>query len=159
VADLNQAIQKTLVHEGGYVNNPNDKGGPTKYGITQADMPGVDMSTISQIEAIAYYREHYWKDLYSQINSQLVAEKLFDMGVLMGVGTAVKLLQVTIKNRMMIVPDGVFGPQTLADVNLQRSDELLSCYRVTLLNHAVNIAGANPKDSEFIQGWITRINS
>jgi lysozyme family protein len=158
MADFNQAIQKTLIHEGGYVNNPNDKGGPTKYGITQADMPGVNMQTISQIEAIAYYRAHYWKDLYSQINSQLVAEKLFDMGVLMGVGTAVKLLQTTLKSTIMIVPDGVFGPQTLTDVN-QVGDALLQSYRNMLLHHAVNIAGNAPNDSEFLHGWMNRINS
>jgi lysozyme family protein len=158
MADFNQAIQKTLIHEGGYVNNPNDKGGPTKYGITQADMPGVNMQTLSQTDAIAYYRAHYWKDLYSQITSQLVAEKIFDMGVLMGVGTAVKLLQLTIKNSMMIVPDGAFGPQTLTDVN-QIGDALLGSYRTVLLNHAINIVNNNPNDGGFIQGWITRINS
>ena len=158
MADFNQAIQKTLIHEGGYVNNPNDKGGPTKYGITQADMPGVNMQTITQDQAAAYYRAHYWKDLYSQVTNQLVAEKLFDMGILMGVGTAVRLLQITMQTTLNVVSDGVFGPATLMSVN-QQGDDLLGRYRTTLINHAINVVNNNPNDGGFIQGWINRINS
>lgn len=157
MADFNQAVQKTLVHEGGYVDNKNDKGGPTKYGITQADMPGVDISGISAAQAVEYYREHYWKDLYSQINDQSIAEKLFDMGVLFGVGTAVKLLQITIAKDISIVSDDNFGPQTLADVNQETA--LLPAYRATLLNHCMNIVNVNPGDAVFVQGWVNRINS
>jgi lysozyme family protein len=155
--NYNQAVQKTLAHEGGYVNNPNDKGGPTKYGVTQADMPGVNIADITAEQAAAYYSEHYWKPLYSQINDQLLGEKLFDMGVLFGVGTAVKLLQITLANSISIVSDGNFGPQTLADVN--QHSNLLPAYRATLLNHCMNVVNANPNDAVFLQGWINRINS
>src|ERR1700686_393552 len=100
MADFNQAVAKTLVHEGGYVDNPNDPGGATKYGITQADMPGINIADITTEQAVAYYAEHYWKTLYSQITDQSLAEKLFDMGVLFGVGTAVKLLQIALVNKV-----------------------------------------------------------
>ena len=159
MADFNQAIQKTLIHEGGYVNNPHDSGGATKYGITQRDMPNIDIRNLTQEQAVEYYREHYWKDLYSQIAYQLLAEKLFDMGVLMGVGTAVRLLQLTLKNKIAIVPDGVFGPETLTDINQRDGAELLGSYRVMLNQHCINIVNNNPNDSDFIQGWINRINS
>jgi lysozyme family protein len=174
MADFNQAIQKTLIHEGGYQNFAHDKGNwynginyGTKYGITPQDIVTYFPSLISDLncvrnlttdQAVTIYKAGYWKDLYSQINSQLLAEKLFDMGVLMGVGTAVKQLQITIKNTMMIVPDGAFGPQTLSDVN-QCGEPLLATYRTTLLNHAINIVNVNPNDTEFIHNWITRINS
>jgi len=158
MADFNQAIQKTLVHEGGYVNNPHDKGGPTKYGITQKDLPGVDITSITPEQAAAYYSENYWKSLYSQINSQLVAEKLFDMGVLFGVKTAVRLLQITMQNEINIVSDGNFGPETLSDVN-QESEDLLLRYRTALIQHVVNIVNHNPGDGIFVNGWVSRINS
>ncbi len=158
MADFNQAIQKTLVHEGGYVNNPHDKGGPTKYGITQKDLPGVDITSITPEQAAAYYSENYWKSLYSQINSQLVAEKLFDMGVLFGVKTAVRLLQITMQNEISIVSDGNFGPETLSDVN-QESEDLLLRYRTALIQHVVNIVNHNPGDGVFVNGWVSRINS
>ena len=82
MADFTQAVQKTLIHEGGYVDNPHDTGGPTKYGITQADMPGQDIAAITSAQALDYYHEHYWKQPYDEIEDQLLGEKLFDMGVL-----------------------------------------------------------------------------
>jgi lysozyme family protein len=154
MADFKTSVAKTLVHEGGYVNNPDDKGGPTNFGITQADMPGVDMRAITPEQAMEYYREHYWKDLYSQIDSQDVADKLFDMGVLTGVGEAVKLLQ----RSLSITADGVFGHGTLTAVN-QVGDSLLDDYRATLRAHYEAIVAAHPVDAEFIDGWENRVNS
>ena len=156
MSDFRKAVEKTLVHEGGYTDNPHDKGGPTKYGITQEDMPGVDIASITPEQAVAYYQEHYWKPLYSQIADQALGEKLFDMGVLFGVGTAVKLLQISMDNSVQIVTDGDFGEETLADVN-QYGD--IGRYRTVLLNHCMNIVNANPDLSVFVQGWVNRIRS
>lgn len=158
MADFKIAVQKTLVHEGGYVNNPHDHGGPTKYGITQTDMPGVSIKDITPDDASTYYQEHYWKTLYSQIISQGLAEKLFDMGVLFGVGTAVKMLQISMSHEISLVSDGQFGPNTLAAVN-QSTYDLVPGYKTTLIQHVVNIVNHNPGDGVFINGWITRINS
>ena len=110
MADAKISIAKTLVNEGGYVDNPNDSGGPTKYGITQRDLPGEDIEKLTPERATAYYLENYWKALYSQIDSQAVADKIFDMGVLFGVGTAIKLLQnILASNRLT----AIFGEHTL----------------------------------------------
>jgi lysozyme family protein len=158
MADFRTALQKTLIHEGGYVNNPHDRGGPTKYGITQADMPERNIADITTDDAAGYYLDRYWKPLYSQIVDQLVAEKLFDMGVLFGVKTAVKLLQFTMQHKINVVSDGVFGEETLADINGETAD-VLARYRTTLIQHVVNIVNVNPGDNVFIHGWINRINS
>jgi lysozyme family protein len=157
MADMEQAIRKTLTHEGGYVNNPNDPGGATKYGITQADMPGRNMADITQDEAAEYYREHYVKPFYAQITDQLLAEKIFDMGVLFGVGTAVNLLQIAMVNKVSLVTDGEFGPGTLAAVN--QNANLLPSYRVVLINHCVSIVNSKPETGVFVHGWVARINS
>jgi len=155
MADFNQAVNKTLIHEGGYVDNPNDSGGPTKYGITQADMPGQNIKDITPEQAVVYYTEHYWKPLYSQIVSQLIAEKLFDMGVLFGVGTAVGILQLALG----VTVDHSFGPNTLAATNQAEETPLLNTYKANLVTHTFNIATANPKDRVFLKGWASRINS
>jgi len=156
MGDFNQAVQKTLIHEGGYVNNPADKGGPTKYGITQADMPNLNIATINQAQAESYYLEHYWKPLYSQITDQLLCEKIFDMGVLFGVGTAVKMLQISMAKEINLVSDGTFGPNTLAATNMYGD---LNAYKQTLLAHIISVVTANPGDSVFIKGWTSRVNS
>jgi len=182
MADFNQAVQKTLVHEGGYQANVHDTGNweggketrdaylaskdpallvhlkGTKFGITCHDMPGVEIKNLMAQDAIAYYSEHYWKALYSQIVDQSIAEKLFDLGVLFGVGAAVKILQITIEQDISIVSDGNFGPTTLADVN-QEGPDLLPRYKTTFIQHCINIVNNNPADGVFVQGWINRINS
>jgi lysozyme family protein len=155
MADFRTAVLKTLTHEGGYVNNPNDSGGATNFGITQKDLPGQDMQLLTEDQAVNYYDEHYWKSLYSQIDSQLIADKLFDSGVLFGVGTAVTILQLTLS----IVQDGAFGPGTLTAVNQADETSLLLGYKTNLVTHAFNIAIAHPQDRVFIKGWTSRINS
>ncbi len=182
MADFNQAVQKTLVHEGGYQANTHDTGNwvggkatrdaylaskdpallvylkGTKFGITCHDLPDVEIKDLTVEQAIEYYREHYWKPLYSQIVDQSVAEKLFDLGVLFGVKVAVKILQITIAQDMSIVSDGVFGPTTLSDVN-QEGPDLLPRYKTVFIQHCINIVNNNPDDGVFVNGWIGRINS
>jgi lysozyme family protein len=154
MADFNEAVKITLSFEGGYTEYENDPGGPTNFGITQSDMPGVDMRTITQQQAIDYYQEHYWKPLYSQIENQAVANKLFDMGVNLGVGTAIKMLQEVIG----VPVDGSFGPNTLAATN-EAGEELLPAYKARLVKHYQAVVATDPEDAEFLVGWLRRANS
>lgn len=177
MADYKQAVQKTLIHEGGHVNNPLDAGGETYRGVSRKNWPNwsgwdiidnykshllfpkiLDSDTKLQGLIIEFYREGYWKDLYSQLTNQSLAEKLFDMGVLFGVKTAVKMLQISMTNEIGVVSDGVFGPNTLAAVN-QSGIDLLPGYRTTLIQHVVNIVNVKPDQGIFINSWVARINS
>lgn len=157
--NIETAIQKTLVHEGGYTCNEADPGGATNFGIIQADMPGTDMRTITQEQAIEYYRQHYVKPLYAQIEDQLVGEKLFDMGVLFGVGTAVEILQKALAAFFPISIDGGFGAETLSAVNQSDGPSLLNAYKTLLVSHALGVANAHPPSRVFVAGWGRRINS
>ncbi len=104
---------------------------------------------------MSYYLEHYWKPLYNQITSQAVANKLFDLGVLFGVGTAVKNLQITFNLEM----DGVFGPVTLARVNSSDPTRLLNDFKSEMSAHAKAIAAGNSNEAPDLNGWLRRINS
>jgi lysozyme family protein len=154
MANFSIAISITLDpdHEGGYNNDPDDSGGETNFGITQADMPGVSIKDLTIDRATAYYLDHYWKVLYSQIESQAVANKLFDMGVLAGVGTAVRMLQIA----MGITVDGNFGPFTLMHLN-QVGDSILPAYMTRMEKHYADVAAKNPKDAKFLKGWERRV--
>ena len=154
MASFSIAVALTLQHEGGYVDNAVDPGGATNMGITQADMPGQDMKTLTVAQATYYYLQNYWKPFYSQISNQAIASKLFDLGVLFGVATAVKGLQQVLS----LVVDGVFGPMTLAAVNAA-SGSVLGDYKNVMNQHAAGIAAANPRESIFLAGWLRRINS
>ena len=155
MADAKTAISITLQHEGGFVDNPNDPGGATNMGITQRDMPGQNIRELTVDQAVEYYSEHYWKPLYSQINSQSIANKLFDLGVLFGIGTAVGVLQTA----MNITHDGVFGPGTLDAVNQADVTKLLQDFKNAMTDRALNVVKMNPKEQIFLKGWLTRINS
>ena len=160
MADFKTAVLITIDddHEGGYVDNPNDKGGPTKYGITQADMPGRVIKDLTPDDAIKFYSERYWKPMYSQINDQGVGNKLFDMGVLFGVGEAAYLLQ----RALNFLPDKwtkIFDQDTLDATNASVPSDLLKRFKARLLTHATNIINANPNDHGFRNGWDRRIES
>ena len=169
MADARTAILITLdlAHEGGFQNDPKDRanwtGGQvgvgeligTKYGITTLDMPGIVIADLTPEQAIAYYTEHYWKALYSQITSQAIANKLFDLGVLFGIGTAVKNLQTALD----IDADGYFGPITLARTNAASAPLLLSMFQQEMVAHARAIGLGNPNEAHDVDGWVRRINS
>lgn len=155
MADSKVSILKTLVHEGGFEDLPQDSGGPTKYGITQADLPGQDIADLTEEQAVAYYQETFWKPLYSQIAGQNLADKIFDCGVLFGVGTTIKYLQECLGLR----PDGIFGPMSLSLANAETEYTILNCLKVKLMQHANDLVAKYPKNQIFLKGWLARVNS
>ena len=171
MADAKTAILITLDvnHEGGYQRNPRDRanwtGGEigkgelvgTNGGITALDLPlGMDIEHLTEDQKISYYQHGtYWKPLYSQIASQLAANKLFDMGVLFGVGTAVRLLQDVVG----LTPDGLFGPETLSAVNAEHDTTLLPAFKSRLHQHVKDVVEKRPTDAEFASDWNRRIDS
>ncbi len=124
-------------------------------GITQRDLPGVDIRSLTADVAMSYYRREFWPSYYNQIDSQVVANKLFDMGVLFGLTEAIMLLQLILN----LHADGAFGSMTLSSVNAQPPDQFLSQYKQRLATHARNIVAAKPSQVIFLQGWLNRINS
>jgi len=169
MADARIAILITLdpAHEGGFQKNPHDRanwtGGQvgvgtlvgTNGGITALDLPGADIEHLTVDQKVAYYLEHYWKPLYSQIADQVIANKLFDMGVLFGIGTAVKALQFALD----VTADGIFGPQTLARLNASYTPITLPDFKAGLHAHASAVAAANPEEARFLPDWQRRIDS
>lgn len=168
MADFRKAVLITIDpnHEGGFQKNPNDHANwssgkigegtlvGTKYGITALDMPGVNIEELTPDQAIQYYSEHYWKTGFSQIESQFVAEKLFDLGVLFGTHVAIGVMQAVLG----ITTDGAFGPATLSAINQAEPASLYKSYKEAMVTHAINVATANPKEREDLPGWIRRIN-
>src|SRR4051794_26318233 len=126
--DIEQLIDALIDREGGYVNHPADKGGPTCFGITEAVARAQGycgaMRDLRRDEAAAIYRRLYWTrprlDAVAERSLRLAAE-LFDTGVNMGPAVAVTFLQraLTALNRNGkdypdLVPDGRIGAVTVA---------------------------------------------
>jgi lysozyme family protein len=128
LADVDALIDALIDREGGYVSHPDDKGGPTCFGITEAVARAHgyagSMRQLPRAEAAAIYRRLYWQrprlDEVATRSARLAAE-LFDTGVNMGPAVAVTFLQraLTALNRSGkdypdLTPDGRIGPATLA---------------------------------------------
>lgn len=146
MADFQQAYELTIKHEGGWVNDPDDKGGETYRGIARNYHPTWEgWEIIDQIQEKEkgdvfpeadkqtgdFYRRFYWdRILGDKINSQDVANQVFDWTV--NSGSAKKQIQKLINNQFgkCLVVDGVFGPKTVEAINY--------CVPIWLSNAIVN---------------------
>src|SRR5437660_12165949 len=124
MATFDKAIGTVLEHEGGYSFDPNDPGGETKYGISRKAYPGLDVKSLTLEQAKAIYKRDYW--IYSRIQDQDVATKVFDMAVNLGPPAAHRLLQTALLALgETVAVDWVFGHQALAATYLLNPSRLL----------------------------------
>ena len=152
---FDSAIEKTLAHEGGYVNDPADPGGETNYGISKRAYPHLDIATLTRDQAIAIYHRDYWTAPgIDQIQNPALAAKLFDLGVNMGTRRAVKQLQQAINHFYINLSiDGILGPATAATVNdFPHPTALLMALKIEAGNHYIKLG--KPR---FLAGWLSRL--
>lgn len=167
MSSFDLAVEWTLEHEGGWSDNPNDRGGKTRYGITEevAKDFGYDVRSLTPHQARSIYRAKYWR--HGELSSQRVATKVFDIGVNAGVSTGTTLLQRAVRRYGgEIEVDGLLGPRTIAAANKMEETQLLHAlvaeqvlYYAAIINnnYKVRSAGLTTKDqSAFCLGWMRR---
>lgn len=111
---FDRAVELILGLEGGYVNDPNDPGGETKYGISKRAYPDLDIEGLTREQAIAIYKRDYWEANDVGKLPRNVQCAFFDACVNSGGSTAKKLLQRTVGT----TEDGIIGPATLRAANM-----------------------------------------
>lgn len=154
-----RALDKLLVLEGGFVDHPADRGGPTKFGISQASYPMVAIARLTRDDATQIFHRDFWTKLkLDHILDEQLASAVFDMGVNAGIGTAANLLQraVNATGRALSV-DGHIGPSTIAVVNASRPEHLRAAFRRACRHYYEDIVTANPSQRVFFKGWMNRI--
>ncbi|MFN9880213.1 MAG: glycoside hydrolase family 108 protein [Planctomycetota bacterium] len=146
MAEFEIAFDETMLHEGGYVDDPDDRGGETYRGVARKfhqAWPGwkivdelkrekpdsfadlLDQKQELQTLVASFYREQFWRPIRGeQLSDQALANELFDTAVNQGVGTAIRfwqealnLLNRNAKDYPEIEVDGVAGERTLATTN------------------------------------------
>ena len=175
---VEKLIDDVIGREGGYSNNPKDRGGPTRWGITEqvARAYGYrgDMRDLPRETAVTIYRRRYWLDVrFDKIAAKLpaVATEMFDCGINMGQAVAATFLQRSLnvlnrgaKDYPDIGADGAIGAMTLAAIEGYRTRRagaegeavLLWLIRALRAGRYVAIAENSPSQEEFEYGWIAR---
>ena len=176
VVDVDRLVDALIEREGGYVDHPADKGGPTCFGITQAVARAHGyagpMRQLPRLEAEAIYRRLYWlRPRLDEIatRSAALAAELFDTGVNMGPAVAITFLQraLTALNRNAgdypdLVPDGRIGAVTLAALDRflavrgKRSGEVVLLRALEALQgeRYLRLAERRPANEAFLYGWL-----
>ena len=109
---FDDAFKRLLGHEGELIDDPNDPGGLTKYGISQRSYPYVDITGLTLDEAKQIYKRDYWNAVQMEHLPEGIRFDLFDMAVNSGVSQAVKTLQRSVGAS----EDGKLGPVTIAAI-------------------------------------------
>lgn len=158
------ALSVVLHHEGGYVNHPDDLGGPTKYGITLqtlkdhregAPVSAEDVQELTETEAADIYHKQWLTLWLDTVLSPAVAVVLFDQAVLDGTHTAVARVQ----RLLGVPPEGKMGPLTVAAINRENGYQLAFKFVRASVHHYTEIVARHPAQSKFLNGWIDRLMS
>lgn len=171
-------IDAVIGREGGYSNHPADKGGPTRWGITEqvarAHGYAGDMKTLPRETAVTIYRAAYWSDpgfAAIALRYPAVAADLFDIGVNMGVSVAGRFVQRALNvfnvegaHYADLTLDGNLGRLSLLalDAFRQRRGEdggeaLLDAVRSQRGVRYLEICEARPANEAFAYGWFRRM--
>lgn len=119
---FHKAIERILTHEGGYVNDPNDPGGETKWGISRRSYPTVDIARLTRADAIAIYFRDFWKPLGGELFEDGVGFQLLDAAVNSGISNAVRFAQ----RAAGVADDGHLGPVSSQAIHgMSESDFIL----------------------------------
>ena len=116
---FDKAFALTVGVEGGYVNDPADPGGETRYGISKRAHPDVDIKSLTLDQARDIYRRDYWQAASCDSMPERIGHLVFDCAVHHGVKTAIKLLQRALK----VADDGEFGPITRGTLTARDTNE------------------------------------
>lgn len=170
-AGVDKMIDDILRREGGFVNHPADRGGPTKFGVTARTLAaarGQDTVSISDVqslsigEARAIYTSRYFEGPKIDKLPPLVQPLVFDMSINHGPGTAIKLLQQVLSDAGEACSvDGGIGDETLTCAK-----SAVMALGNLLINRLVDkrvafykaIVADDASQSVFLNGWLNRAN-
>lgn len=146
------ALDFVLAYEGGYVNDPADPGGETNFGISRRAYPQEDIRGMTRERAAEIYRRDYWDACRCDELPPLMAVAVFDCAVNQGVRRAVRLYQAVLR----VQPDGVMGPQTIAQARAA-GDRPLGLFLAERATAYATLVAHRPESMRFCRGWMRRL--
>lgn len=168
-----------VAREGGFVNDPDDPGGATNFGVTihtlrrlgidvnrDTRIDVADVKALTRAQAVDIYLEHYYKRPGIAALPEPLQASVFDMYVNAG-ANAVKILQRLLTDMgYPCDPDGALGPQTIRAAQMAYEAapaHLVDAYGIARRNYYYALADARPASRKYARrrdggkgGWITR---
>lgn len=156
MADFRKAVGGLRVggliqREGGYVNDPADPGGETKFGISKRSYPALDIPNLTEDTAREIYFVDFWQPAGCDGMPQVVAEVVFDFAVTSSVRRSVRALQ----QAAGVTIDGDVGPKTLAAV-AGAADLVAARFTLIRMAYYADLAMKQKKHQKHLAGWIRR---
>lgn len=176
---VEEVAAQIVAREGGYVNDPDDPGGATNYGVTVGTMKSLgldlnkdgrvdanDVKMLTRAQAQQIFVEHYFRRPRLAELPPAVQASVFDMYVNAG-ANAVKILQrLVARMGFAASADGVIGPRTLAaahDAAAAAPDHFADAYGIARRNYYYSLADQRPASRKYARSksggkgsWITR---
>jgi len=176
---VRQIAEAIVAREGGYVNDPDDPGGATQYGVTihtmrrlgldlnrDGRLSEADVRALTRAQAVDIFVRHYFQAPRIAELPELLQASVFDMYVNAG-GNAVRILQRMVRDmRIDVTVDGVIGPKTIAAAQMAAAAapaHIADAYGIARRNYYYALADARPASRKYARridggkgGWITR---
>ena len=176
---VTEIARDIVAREGGYVNDADDPGGPTKYGVTVhtmrrlgLDLTGdgridaADVQVLTSAHAVSIFVEHYFRRPKIDKLPRALQASVFDMYANAG-ANAVKILQRLMGDmRIDVTVDGVIGPQMIAaaaQAMAAAPEHFVDAYGIARRNYYYDLAARRPASRKYARrraggkgGWITR---
>ena len=176
---VRQIARGIVAREGGYVDDPDDPGGPTKFGVTIStlrrlglDLTGdgeispADVRALSRNQAVEIFLQYYFEEPRLGLLPEMLHATVFDMYVNAG-AHAVRILQrLLVQMGFAVTVDGVVGPQTAdacRDAAMPDAAALHDAYGITRRNYYFQLADRRPASRKYARtrsgekgGWIRR---
>lgn len=170
---VDEITAEIVRREGGYVNDPDDPGGPTKYGVTigtlrrlRGSATVADVKALTVNDAMEIYKRHYFERPKINQLPQPLQATVYDMQVNAG-GTAIKILQRVLREfGEQVTVDGALGPQSIGAaqrVYEKAKGYVIDAYGIARRNYYFRIADKRRGLRKFARtnrggkgGWIKR---
>ncbi len=161
-----QAVARLLHHEGGFQQDPNDPGNwtggrvgagenrGTKFGISAASYPDLDIASLTNDEAIGIYRKDWWERYGYERLPAPIAEAVFLFSVNAGPGRAHRVLQEALVDLgVELRVDGVLGPLTCRETTSYRHQDVL----LAVINAGAIAYYRSLRQPHYLAGWVRRV--
>lgn len=162
------ALAFVLAREGGYINDPTDKGGETKFGISDlrdglADgktdvsgdgKPDTLIKDLTQEQAGQIYQRDYWLTTKCDTWPDGISIFVFDSAVQHGSKKAIQLLQEAVG----VQADGIIGPKTVNAVSTADAEWLLIRCFLKRSRYYADIIKSSASQGKYLNGWFNRLD-